>query len=105
MIAGPDGIIFDETSGVIARTGFKSMVKLTKHQTTIVSVLLNARGGQVLRAPIMNALYGIKPDCDWPKTVGALSVQFTYIRRKIRPLRLTLVSVRDFGWAIRDSAR
>jgi hypothetical protein len=73
----------EQLVGIRVEWPFK--VALTATQAKIFSMLL-AASGPVGKPSVMTAIYGVRPECDWPKHPGKiLDVQVYHLRKVVEP--------------------
>lgn len=80
----------------------RTALKITADQAKILGMML--RRARVTRDGIFDALYGDKPDCDWPDE-HVLDVQISHLRAALKVFRIEFVTFVGDGWSMEPAEK
>lgn len=104
MVSLPDPIQFgdltlDPTTGHLSdQNGNQARLSATE-ATLVMALMLQLPGHLVTRTALFRVMYGNR-DPGGNRTMSALGVQMTAVRRKLKPLGYYLENIRGRGWRL-----
>ena len=74
--------------------------RLNRSEATVFGELIST--SVVSKERIMDALYGHRPDCDWPESGKIIDVHICNLRRKLKPFNVRIDTVHSRGWMLAE---